>query len=90
MSKLREKFETKLDSIFYENDNFLSDKIEMSVESCEQITDDFAVKFAEWVDINATQKIDGLWYSCILNIKPKKPITSTELLQIFKDKYYDR
>ena len=80
MSKLREKFipytlENKLD---------ISRSGEHNAKYCEQIVDDFAVKFVLWVmtddyDIEV-QKLD--------ESKPKDILT-TELLQIFKEKYYE-
>ena len=53
-------------------------------KQCEQIADDFAVKFVLWImtddyDIEV-QKLD--------ESKPKDILT-TELLQIFKTKYYE-
>lgn len=77
MSKLREKFipytlENKLD---------VSRSGENNAKQCEQITDDFAIKFAEWLDI----EINGIDYN---NWQTRKT-TTTELLQIFKDKYYE-
>jgi len=59
----------------------------INIEQCEQITDDFSVKFAEWCDNVATQKSNGLWYSSPLGINIKNPKTTTELLQIFKTQY---
>lgn len=60
MNKLREKFDEELG-------------LDCLSEKCEQITDDFSVKFAEWCDSNySVQKQDF-----------------NELLQIFKEKYYE-
>ena len=77
MSKLREKFDNELNG--YKNGLTSENR----AEQCEKIADDFAVKFqnfissickpTEWMRI---YKFDGLSY------------TTTELLQIFKDKYY--
>lgn len=69
-NKLREKFEKEVDSIFYENDNFLSKKLEMTIEKAEQIADDFSVKFFDWANVNA--------------YKYPTKTTTIELLQIFK------
>lgn len=71
MNKLREKF-LKILSCFHKT------------EKCEQITDDFSVKFLEWKEENVDffhgenqYHFDNKWY------------TTTELLQIFKEKYYE-
>ena len=71
MSKLREKFKKATSQWF-------------DTTECEQIADDFAVKFqnfissrcqrTEWIRV---YKFNGLSY------------TTTELLQIFKSKYYE-
>ena len=66
MSKLRKKFQ-----VVFNNDTVNSNR----VDKCEQIADDFAVLFAEWI---ITLKPD------VFYTMPK-----TELLQIFKDKYYE-
>jgi len=65
MSKLREKFRMYID-LYNEQD---------ASESCEQITDDFAVKFAEWL-----RNLPKYQF---------KTKSATELLQIFKDKIYE-
>ena len=67
MSKLREKF---VNAIKHLRAN--------EVDKCEQIADDFAVKFAEWV-LNSNEL-----YRLGMN-----ETTTTELLQIFKTKYYE-
>lgn len=79
MSKLRDKFDNELNG--YKNGLTSENR---AAEQCEQIADDFAVKFVLWVmtddyDIEV-QKLD--------ESKPKDILT-TELLQIFKDKYYE-
>jgi len=43
-----------------------------------------AIEFAEWVDFNATQKSEGLWYSSVLSIKIADAISTTELFELFK------
>jgi len=72
MSKLREKFEAIILDYF--------DK----ADKCEQIADDFAVKFANFAKNNTDYDCwdDKFDYKGVL-------YTSTELLQIFKDKYYE-
>ena len=47
-------------------------------KQCEQIADDFAVSFAEWIDRTIIDNSQLYYYS-----------TTTELLQIFKSKYYE-
>lgn len=69
MNKLRENFLNELAEIAIENN--LSEKCELISKKCEQITDDFSVKFAEWY-------LDNYHMNN----------TTTELLQIFKEKYY--
>jgi len=66
MSKLRDKFYNELPQFANESDAI----------KCEQITDDFAVKFADWSN------------SIYVAVEYKSKST-TELLQIFKDKYYE-
>lgn len=64
MSKLREKFQEVILDYF--------DK----ADKCEQIVDDFAVKFADWSN---SLYVAGEY----------KSKSTTELLQIFKSKYYE-
>ena len=78
MSKLREKFV-----------NAIKHLRAKEVDKCEQIADDLAVKFAPWVEdmfylINKKyyNKEDAYWNA--------EGYTITELLQIFKDKYYEQ
>ena len=66
MSKLREKLKMYIDLY----------NTESASEQCEQITDDFAVKFADWFVENNHEKEVGNY-------------VATELLQIFKEKYYE-
>lgn len=70
MSKLREKFSeiiVKTHITPFEQG-----------EQCEQISDDFAVKFAEW------------YISILLDSSGKySNKTTTELLQIFKNNFYE-
>ena len=69
MSKLRKKFKSWLDT---------NPKETLRDVQCEQISDDFAVKFAEWiVNLNETNNV--------LIYEKKK----TELLQIFKTNFYE-
>jgi len=44
-------------------------------DECEQITDDAMIKFFDWANVNA--------------YKFPTKTTTTELLQIFKEKYYE-
>jgi len=75
MSKLREKFDLKINRY----------KEEHLSEQCEQITDDFSVKFAEWMDKECRKSHShALRYWLLGELK-----TTQELLQIFKDKYYE-
>jgi len=73
MSKLREKFENEIDGL---NGSQYIDESKL-INECEQITDDFSVKFAEFLYEQRFNSNDIFW----------KP--TTELLQIFKDKYYE-
>lgn len=66
------KFETK------ESINTKGEAIRFA-QQCEQISDDFAVKFVEWVSK------DG-WY---FDYKEQKKHNLTELLQIFKTNFYE-
>ena len=77
MSKLREKFENELNKGF------------IMSEQCEQIADDFAVKFAEWKDKNITKVFGHYIFNNEANNWNNKTYSITELLQIFKDKYYE-
>jgi len=49
-------------------------------EKCEQIADDFAIEFAEWIDDLGYVKFPDLWI-CLEDESGK---TSKELLEIFK------
>ena len=66
MNKLREKFKTKV-SID------TSGEAERFAQQCEQISDDFTIKFYDW-----TLGEEGIGH-----------YTTAELLKIFKDKYYE-
>ena len=68
MSKLREKY-----SRIIVRTHFTPKE---QSQQCEQITDDFAVKFADWFVENNHEKEVGNY-------------VATELLQIFKEKYYE-
>jgi hypothetical protein len=68
MSKLREKFYNELPEWVNEKDAI----------KCEQIADDFAVKFAEWL------------YEKPSPFPKEVDLSMYELLQIFKDKYYEK
>ena len=70
MSKLREKF----GNVILNQDHN---------EQCEQITDDFAVKFSDWLE-ESVITLDGYFmhHGLIYNYK-------AELLQIYKDIYYE-
>jgi hypothetical protein len=60
-------------------------------DKCEQIADDFAVKFADWKDKNYWQSDDNynVYYKSINELREGKIYNITELLQIFKEKYYE-
>ena len=78
MSKLREKFYDAIRDEVYANESGYVDGIQYADEQCEQIADDFAVSFAEWIDETIINNSQLYYYS-----------TTTELLQIFKSKYYE-
>lgn len=65
MNKLREKFYKKLG-------------IDCLTEQCEEITDDFSVKFYDW-----TLSDKGIGYAMSLK-------TTTELQQYFKENIYEK
>lgn len=71
MSKLREKLDEAIDGTG-----------SSVVNRCEKITEDFAIKFAEWL---SGIKYGQLEYFNGSNLKPYK-----ELLQIFKENYYGK
>ena len=69
MSKLREKLKKEGFS---------------NVDYLDQIADDFAIKFANWLMMYSEKTIYINQY-----IYKNKEMHITELLQIFKDKYYE-
>ncbi len=75
MSKLRDKFLEIEDSQSRYGGNLM---FENESEQCEQITDDFAVKFLKW-------------YRSIMFLLNHELVNKTEeeLLQIFKDNIYE-
>lgn len=78
MNKLRYKFKKWLDT---------NPRKQLRDIQCEQISDDFAIKFAEWINENIGKMgndIEGYFY-----IYNESILTTTELLQIFKEKYYE-
>lgn len=83
MSKLREKLLKAIQGmVIRKGMNEITDE-------CEQITDDFAVKFAEWIGTNYL-KLNGVWVGMYKDQRNKDNWeTTTKLLQIFKDKYYE-
>ena len=82
MNKLREKFENVYIYIDQEPSSIncrLADTSDIdSVTQCEQITDDFSVKFAEFLYDHRRNNQTMFW-------KPAK-----EILQIFKTQYYGK
>jgi hypothetical protein len=86
MSKLREKINALVPIEF-------GGMQEPLLTELEQITDDFAGKFAEWISQSEFSPWDerGIYlgnnnYRSVMN---KNRYTTTELLQIFKEKYYE-
>ena len=82
MSKLREKLNNSIitNIEIRESENlmyFEYNHLELA-EQCEQIADDFAVYFAEWL------------YEKPSPFPKEVDLSTTELLQIFKSKYYER
>lgn len=63
MSTLKEKFEDEI---------LLGDDLFSTANQCEKIADDYAIKFADWVNVNA--------------YKHQTSTTTPELLEIFKSK----
>jgi hypothetical protein len=61
----------------------LKDNFDKS-KQCVAIADDYAIDFAVWCDLNATQKSKGFWYSIPLQIPLWEAKTTKELLEIFK------
>lgn len=82
MNKLREKFE----KIKCYNTRPI-DLSTSQIDECEQITDEFSVKFAEWVSKSWILDSDNIGYS---HIYKDEWNTTTELLQIFKNQYYGK
>lgn len=72
MNKLREKFDEELG-------------LDCLSEKCEQITDDFSVKFSEWLRVNYYDN-GASWTEWNSD---DNTFTTTEILQIFKEKYYE-
>lgn len=60
--------------------------IKQAKEMDKKQKDEFAIEFAEWCDLNATQKSKGSWYSNPLQIPIWGAKKSNELLEIFKNK----
>jgi len=79
MKDLRKEIE---DAIYtYSTDEIKVEKLE---NICNTHADELADGFVEWADLNATQKSKGLWFSCPIGIKINNPITTAELLTIYK------
>lgn len=77
-NKLREKFRMLIPDDFGGMDKVLA-------EQCEQITDDFADKFVEWVIINYPNQRKNLLKQGNL----RGFYTTTQLIQIFKTQHYE-
>ena len=69
---LREKFKTKV-SINTDGE------AGRYAKQCEQIADDYAIDFAEWLGINNYKKYSNGWANMFTKATPEK-----ELLEIFK------
>jgi hypothetical protein len=68
---LKEKFDNlDTENIFYHDS-----------ENCIKIADDYAIEFLEWFDKNAYSRGEN---SFLLWDNDKEPLTSKELLEIFK------
>jgi len=76
MNRLRKKFEKWLDT---------NPRKKITAIQCEQITDDFSIKFAEWLRGNYFD-VFPLWN----DEKTNKKYTTTELQQYFKENVYGR
>lgn len=75
--KVKEKFERYV----LEKDFFGDNVQEKYTIECEKIADDFAIEFAEWLDLDETQ--DLIYSLQIVGELPKLPKTK-ELLETFK------
>jgi hypothetical protein len=53
-----------------------------SIENFEQIADEFAIEFAQWINSVSYRSFDGNWYLTQIDEDIKK--TTEELLEIFK------
>ena len=49
---------------------------------CEQIADEFAIEFAQWINSVSYRSFDGNWYLTQIDEDIKK--TTEELLEIYK------
>ena len=67
----------KLKDRMYYNHNHLE-----VAEECEQIADDYAIEFAQWINSVSYRSFDGNWYLTQIDEDIKK--TTEELLEIFK------
>jgi hypothetical protein len=90
MNKLREKFENWLNT---------NPRKEITAIQCEQITDDFSISFAEWLNQNRWFTFEnGKWcYSfengtaiSKTNYDKNYRKTTTELQQYFKENVYNK
>ena len=63
-------------------DNAWEFKTENVVPECEQIADNYAIEFAEWINRVSYRSFDGNWYLTQIDEDIKK--TTEELLEIFK------
>ncbi len=80
MNKLREKFVPYCD-------NVAMDK-EVNAEFCEQITDDFSISFAEWLNFSDYRYKKGIrMYKHFLKSEYK---STTELQKYFKENVYGK
>jgi len=92
MSNLREKIANQKVIVFgcgkeIGNPCVISEKMsERSVDHLEQITDDFSVKFNIWVSKNFVLDSDEIGFA---HIWKDEWYNHQELLQIFKEKYYE-
>jgi hypothetical protein len=77
MNKLRESF--------YKEVKFME-----RAEKCEQITDDFSVKFAEWSSLYYAYFVNGIFYRNTYDLENGDGLTTTELLNYFKENVYGK
>jgi hypothetical protein len=83
--KLKEKFQNVEICIESQLLNLKYDEYMNCVDDCVEIADDFAIGFAIWKEMQATQDENGFYYGeSRIGVSRENPVDIYQLLEIYK------